>query len=245
LIAQALLQTGRSTGKVWRIVESQEQAATRSITRSGQDQSRLEQLLDNNKPAYLPGTETLHWLLRTPFRYPPLPHGSRFGSALRPGILYASRELHTAMTESAVYLWLFRAGPVDTGPLHTIRDSRTALGFRVTHRRCANLTRPACEPHWGEISNPGDYQFAQLLGDTLRDNNSGMIWFHSARQPAGINVAVIDPAAVQENQAPQQNHWQIHIDSEACWWGNSDGKAFEVAYTRVANKAGRIPHPAL
>ncbi|MCV6615090.1 MAG: RES family NAD+ phosphorylase [Cellvibrionaceae bacterium] len=40
--------------------------------------------------------------MSTPFRYPPLAYGSRFGSTLERGIFYASQELATAFAESAV-----------------------------------------------------------------------------------------------------------------------------------------------
>jgi len=228
---------------VWRIVENQEQAATRNITASAAEQSRLEQLLDNNKPAYLPGTGKLHWLLKTPFRYPPLPHGSRFGSAIQPGILYAARERETAMTESAVYLWLFRAGPLELGPLGQIRDGRTALRFRAAHSAASDLTTAACDGYREHISDPASYTVSQSLGTELREAGIGMVWFHSARAAAGINCAVLDPSSVQSDSAPQQEHWRVQLDSTSCWWGRPGEEAFEISLSSVADPSGRIPHP--
>lgn len=245
MIPPELLETGASEGTIWRIVENQEQAATRRITRSAQEQSRLEELLDGNKPAYLAGTEHLHWLLKTPFRYPPLRHGSRFGSPFEPGILYASRERATAMTESAVYLWLFRAAPIDTGPLARISDGRTALNFRISHSEIADLTSEAAQAYRGEISDPGSYQFSQNLGSALREQGATVIWFHSARARQGVNAAILDPAAIETAGEPGQEHWQLQLDADTCWWGRADGEAFEVSYNSVADASGRIPHPAL
>jgi len=234
-----------ASGQIWRIVENQEQAATRNITRSADAQSRLEELLDGNKPAYLPDTEQLHWLLKTPFRYPPLRHGSRFGSATEPGILYGSCERDTAMVESAVYLWLFRAGPEELGPLQQIRDARTALHFPVSHPRGCDLTRTQLTPYKQRISCPESYEFSQLLGSALRAADAGMIWFHSARAVAGTNCAVLDPCAVAGADMPVQEHWQIQLDTHSCWWGRPGHTAFEVSLRDVTDASGIIPHPAL
>lgn len=232
-------------GSIWRIVENQEQAATRRITRSAAEQSRLEQLLDLNKPAYLPGSEHLHWLLKTPFRYPPLRHGSRFGTAFQGGILYGSRELLTAMTESAVYLWLFRAAPVKLGPLERISDGRTALHFGVAHHNFSDLTARRANKYRGRISAPDSYAFSQELGSRLRENDTAAIWFHSARTKKGVNCAVLDPGAIPKDTEPHQENWQLHLDSTACWWGIPGRDSFEVRYADVADTRGRIPHPAL
>ena len=245
MIPGALLETAPSTGQIWRIVENQEEAATRRITRSAEEQSRLEALLDLNKPAYLPGTEQLHWLLKTPFRYPPLRHGSRFGTAFAPGILYGSRELATAMTESAVYLWLFRAGPTELGPLTRICDGRTAIEFSISHDQVSDLTADTVQRYRTRISAPDDYSFSQELGARLRDNHTAAIWFHSARTTSGINCAVLDPQAIPVGTRPTQQHWQLQLDSSSCWWGLAGRESFEVRYDDVTDKTGRIPHPAL
>ncbi|MCD8512620.1 MAG: hypothetical protein LRY63_03860 [Nitrincola sp.] len=66
-------------GEMYRMVESQEQVATMSYVDSLQEQAVLETLLESAKPSYPDaiisasmGSE-LHYLLKTPFRYPPLP----------------------------------------------------------------------------------------------------------------------------------------------------------------------------
>ncbi|WP_116364115.1 RES family NAD+ phosphorylase [Parahaliea mediterranea] len=240
-----LLRTSAASGHIWRIVEYQEEAATRNITRSAAEQDRLEHLLDAHKPAYPPNTLHLHWILRAPFRYPPLRHGSRFGRYTEMGILYGARERETAMVESAVYLWLFQQGLSDLGPLEVITDGRSALHFAVSHPRSADLTSAVLEPWHSRISDPGDYHFSQQLGSAHREAGSGLLWFGSARWPAGVNCAVLDPAAIAANTVPVQSQWNLRIDMTACWWGRPGGERFEVRYSDVADTAGRIPHPAL
>lgn len=245
MIADALLSIQPSSGRVWRIIENQEQAATRRITKSAAAQSRLEELLDQNKPVYLPGSEQLHWLLKTPFRYPPLPHGSRFGSPFEPGILYGARELHTAMTESAVYLWLFRSAVLDKGPLERISDGRTAIRFPVSHEQFSDLTTTGATAYRHQVSDPSSYRFSQTLGARLRDAGATAIWFHSARCVQGVNCAILNPEAIPSTTEPEESHWQLQLDEAHCWWGQASGESFEVHYRDVADSSGRIPHPAL
>ncbi|MCY0725978.1 RES family NAD+ phosphorylase, partial [Klebsiella pneumoniae] len=60
----------------------------------------------------------LHYLLKTPFRYPPLRWGSRFGSVHEPSLFYAAQRLQTAMAEAAYYrfvLWNGMAVPPPSG----------------------------------------------------------------------------------------------------------------------------------
>lgn len=245
MIDPALLQTGPSSGHLWRIVEHQEEAATRNITRSAQEQDRLEQLLDAHKPAYPSSTAHLHWILRAPFRYPPLPHGSRFGAATEMGILYGSLERNTAMAESAVYLWLFQQGLRDLGPLEVIQDGRTSLHFPVSHSAASDLASSHFSHWWPRISDPADYSFSQALGCEHRREGTGLLWFRSARWEGGTNCAVIDPAAISPNTAPNQVQWSLRIDTTTCWWGRPGGESFELRYRDVADNTGRIPHPAL
>src|SRR4029453_729894 len=94
-------------GEAWRVVEPQHQVATRKLVDSDAEHEVLEELVEASKPA-LPGR--LHYLLTTPFRSPPLPHGSRFGTRGEPGIWYGSAQPRTAFAETAYYRLLFLAG---------------------------------------------------------------------------------------------------------------------------------------
>jgi hypothetical protein len=63
----------------WRVVESQHQVSTRKLVDTLEEQALLEELIDSAKPRDTTNGR-LHYLLSTPFRYPPLPYGSRFGA---------------------------------------------------------------------------------------------------------------------------------------------------------------------
>ena len=60
-------------GLAYRLVENQEESATLGYVDTLDEQALLEELIDNIKPRYLKGTGHLHYLLKTPFLYPPLP----------------------------------------------------------------------------------------------------------------------------------------------------------------------------
>ena len=67
------------SGRAWRVVESQHLFSTRKLVDSDAEQALLEELIEEVKPPTgVPAG--LHYLLFTPFRYPPLRHGSRFGT---------------------------------------------------------------------------------------------------------------------------------------------------------------------
>ena len=63
------------------------------------EQALLEQLLEGSKPPLPSGAAGLHWLLFTPFRYPPPPSGSRFRGQTDPGVFYGADEVETACAE--------------------------------------------------------------------------------------------------------------------------------------------------
>jgi hypothetical protein len=70
---------------LWRAVEAQHVVSTMALVDSIEEQHVLERLLDDTKPAIPAAAAHLHWLLFTPFRYPPPPGGSRFRGPNDPG----------------------------------------------------------------------------------------------------------------------------------------------------------------
>src|SRR5512140_435060 len=102
----------RLVAEPWRTVEAQHVVSTRALVDSLEEQALLEQLLDDAKPPVPPGPEFagLHYLLATPFRYPPLAWGSRFGRRHERGIWYGSESCETALAELSYYRLLFFEG---------------------------------------------------------------------------------------------------------------------------------------
>src|SRR5512133_314712 len=95
----------RLENRPWRVVEAQHLVSTRKLVDSLAEQEALEEVLEAGKPRVPPEREFegLHYLLATPFRYPPLRHGSRFGAPALRGIWYGAEALQTSLAEAAYY----------------------------------------------------------------------------------------------------------------------------------------------
>ncbi len=231
-------------GKVWRIVETQVVAATRNITRSAEEQHRLEALLDQSKPPVADDLKGLSYLLMTPFRYPPLKHGSRFGSTWERGIFYASQEHSTLLAEAAVYLWLFQAGLKNLGPLEHIRDSRTAFLIGVSSEKTLDLRLAPFDSKEAVITAPSSWDYTQSLGSQLREMGAEFFWYPSARFKGGTNVAVMSPKCFTTKKPEKQQHWMVHLTQRVCWFGRRDGESMEFLRSDFEYE-GKLQHPSL
>lgn len=232
-----------SVALCWRIVETQEKAATRDITDTAEEQSRLEQLLDEVKPKVPEDCVGLSYLLMTPFRYPPLRYGSRFGSPFERGIFYGSLALKTACAESAVYFWLFQSGPLELGPLATIRDHRTALSAGLSSDKTLRFESIDLGEREGELKNPASWDFSQEVGKACRVIGAEFITYHSARFD-GLNVAVFSPNSFASPEPKEQQLWHVRLTEDVCWFGRPNGESFEF-YRKDFEINGKIPHPSL
>ncbi len=209
------LQPGPLSGELIRIVESQEHVATTALVDNLAEQSLLEQLLETVKPPAHSGTAQLHYLLSTPFRYPPLRHGSRFGGRYKPSLFYASQTLATAFAEVAYYRWVFWQGmgaPPASGRLLT---QHTAFGAAYASARGVRLQEPPCAAHRETLTDPARYDATQALGGALRSAGVEVIEYTSARDPQhGINVALFTPGALPERNPRWQQSWLCETTSD-------------------------------
>ena len=240
-------QHQRLARTAWRVVETQEIAATQAITRSAAEQSRLEELLDASKPPVPADCDGLSYLLYTPFRYPPLAHGSRFGGRFERGIFYASLVPSAAFAECALYLWLFQQGPREMGPLASIRDQRTAFSARLKSARAMDTTRETFARVQRKISDPASWDFSQKLGSALRAANSGFCLYASPRLNDAVNVAVFDPKSFAEREPRDIQHWHLALDTARCRFSrrtSAGDQTIEFEYAHFAVE-GRIPHPSV
>jgi hypothetical protein len=177
----------------WRVVESQHQISTRKLVDSDAEQQLLEQLIDAAKPPERTHGP-LHYLLFTPFRYPPLRYGSRFGSRHQPGIWYGSETLRTAFAEVAYYRLLFLEGTAaDLGLLQT---ELTAFRAAVRTQRGIDLTAEPFARFESVLASPVSYTDTQALGTAMREAGVEAFRYRSARDAErGVNVGVMVAAA--------------------------------------------------
>ena len=178
-------------GSPWRVVEAQHQVSTRKLVDSAEEQALLEELIDRAKPPDLTSGR-LHYLLFTPFRYPPLPHGSRFGTRNERGIWYGSLERRTAFAEVAYYRLLFLEG--SKAQLGTVTTPLTAFTARVRTTRGIDLVEKPFDAHRRAISSPTSYSASQSLGAAMRAAGVEAFRYPSARDgEGGVGFAVFVP----------------------------------------------------
>ena len=168
------------------MVESQHLFSTRILVDSDAEHQVLEELIEDKKPQ---GERGPHYLLTTPLRYPPLSHGSRFGTRAEHGIWYGSEEQRTAFAEAAYYRLLFLEGTdADLSPWE-FEISAFHVAFKTD--RGVDLTRAPFAEHERRISSPVAYEASQQLGRDMRADGVEAFRFRSARdREHGINVAL-------------------------------------------------------
>jgi hypothetical protein len=175
------------------MVEAQHLRSTRKLVDSDQEQEILEQALDELKPRVPPPADKLHFLLFTPFRYPPLSHGSRFGTRNEPSLWYGSERIETACSEVAYYRLLFLDGTAAT--LAPLRIEMTSFHATVRSTRAVDLTRQPFVRLRARISHKSSYRDSQQLGRDMRESGIQAFRYTSARDPGhGANIALFEPA---------------------------------------------------
>jgi len=175
----------------WRAVEAQHQVSTRKLVDTADEQVLIEELIDRVKPPD-PTHGRLHYLLATPFRYPPLPHGSRFGTRHERGIWYGAETRRTLFAEVAYYRLVFLEGTrADLGPVST---QLTAFTVRAHSARGVDLVAAPFASHRRAIANPVRYATPQALGAAMRAAGVELFRYPSARDAKdGVNVGAFTP----------------------------------------------------
>lgn len=193
-------------GGLIRLVENQEQVATLQLVDTLEEQALLEALLETSKPPLLPGCESLHYLLKTPFRYPPLRWGSRFGGRHEPSLFYGARHLDTAMAETAYYRFLLWSGMVIAPPSGRILSEHSSFEARYRVERGIRLQQPPFSEYRTLLADPVDYRATQALGQAMREAGVEAFEYPSARH-TGLNVALFTPRAFAEKRPRHLTPW--------------------------------------
>jgi len=229
----------------WRAVEAQHQVSTRKLVDSLDEQALLEELIDRAKPPHNVRGE-LHYLLFTPFRYPPLRHGSRFGTRQERGIWYGSESRRTMFSEVAYYRLLFLEGT--TADLGVVTTQLTAFTAHMRTQRGVDLVAPPFDAHRGSIASRTSYEATQALGAAMRDAGVELIRYPSARDAeGGVNVAAFSAAVFGSAEPNAFETWHCLATRERVEitkrdYFRRDAFIFERASFLVR---GRLPSPAV
>lgn len=197
-------------GRGWRLVEAQHLVSTLKLVDSLAEQALLEDILETTKPPMPAACQGLDYLLATPFRYRPYPHGSRFRRAgLTPGVWYGAEKVQTALAEMVFYRFLFYAEspatPFPDGPAEY-----TAFAAKLATARAVDLTAPPmADPAW---SHPTDYAPCQSLAEAAREAGAEIIRYTSVRDPkGGANLAVLSCGAFAATGIQDRQTWRIRL----------------------------------
>ena len=232
-------------GELVRLVESQEQIATNRLVDTLEEQALLESLLETSKPPLPEIARNLHYLLATPFRYPPLQHGSRFGRRHEPSLFYAALRIPTVLAESAYYRFVFWHG-MAAPPPSPLTTQHTLFGARWRCVRGMRLQAPPFEPWRGTLTDPADYAATQQLGHALRTAGIEGFEYISARdRSGGLNVALFTPTALAARRPHFTQAWLAETNGiEVRFYCQEERLVHRYALEQFM-AAGRLPMPAI
>lgn len=218
-------------GSGWRAVEAQHKVATMGLVRGNVGaQIVLEDILEEVKPVLPPEVDGLHWLLATPFRYWPLPGGSRFRRREDPGVFYGAEERETACAEAGY--WRLRFWNESTFLSQQSKSIPVTLfEFHAGTNRALDLSKPPLVDDRSLWMLPDDYSATQALAYNARQANGEMVRYESVRHLDGRCLAILSPAAFRSVAEPYRNNqqsWNLLINpphqlvwqrelSQECW----------------------------
>jgi hypothetical protein len=201
---------------LWRAVEAQHVVSTMALVDSIEEQHVLERLLDDTKPVIPAAAAHLHWLLFTPFRYPPPPGGSRFRGPNDPGVFYGADAIRTACAELGYWRWRHL---LDSPALNAMpTKSQTVFQVKIKIDAVDLRGKPFARDrrHWTDAS---DYSRCQDFGRTARAAGVGAIRYDSVRDPKhDACCAVLSPAAFASANPLEQQTWMLSVARDRVIW---------------------------
>lgn len=195
-------------GKLFRLVESQEQVATLGYVDTLDEQALLEEMLENTKPVYKEDLTAYHYLLSTPFRYPPLKWGSRFGAVHEPSIFYGGSSIDVTLAESAYYRFVFWNSMAGMPIKKQIRSEHSLFSVDYQSQHGVSLHQPPFDNYQHEIASPTQYTQSQQLGSAMRASGVEAFEYSSARDPQkGICVGLFTARAFRHKHPKNMSQW--------------------------------------
>jgi hypothetical protein len=194
-------------GLIYRLVESQEQIATLGLVNNVYEQGVLEDLIETTKSPLPENIESLHYLLKTPFRYPPLKYGSRFGKTFERGLFYGSLNINTALIETAYYRFVYMLGP-EIPYDSTISSEYSSFSVKIRCDKGIFLDQSPFSTYESILTSPISYSETQNLGSDMREAGVEAFRYISARDKnKGKNVALFTPEAFFNNKPSKLTTW--------------------------------------
>lgn len=232
-------------GTLFRLVESQAKVATLDYVDTLEEQALLEELLETAKPAYRDELHQLHYLLRSPFRYPPLPWGSRFGRTHEPSLFYGGGSIHTTLAESAYYRFLFWHSMESPPVRDRIHTEHTLFSARYRTSQGVQLHKAPFSANRHALTHPSDYSVCQQLGTAMREAGVEAFQYQSARDgKGGFCVALFSPTCFQRRQPGDISLWQCELDATSATFRQTASNTLTRFDLADFLHGGQLPLPA-
>lgn len=215
-------------GTLMRLVESQEHVATMSMVDTLEEQALLEDMLEGSKPPYPAHTSPRHldkydYLLKSPFRYPPLQWGSRFGQTHERSLFYGATSPITVLAESAYYRFVFW---YSMQPEHNGAETQTLLNPAINTEHCMfsadyqtdhgiRLQAAPFDEYKDSLTHPRDYSTTQTIGTAMRHAGVQAFEYTSARdQNQGTCVGLFTIEAMKSKKPKDITRWQCQLSAK-------------------------------
>ena len=237
---------GPVQGRLFRLVESQERVATLGYVDSLEEQALLEELLESSKPSFPAYCRAnLHYLFATPFRYPPLAWGSRFGGRHEPGIFYGGGSQRTTLAEAAFYRFVFWHSIQAEPPAPVLHSEHTLFTAPYRSEHGVQLQQPPFERHRKVLRDPADYRQTQALGHAMREAGVTIFEYASARDPEGGScVGLFSPAPFTRRAPTTMQAWFCELSAGEVAFKPQAGAEVLRFSLELFLVDGRLPRPA-
>ena len=218
-------------GKPWRAVEAQHVISTLALVDTLEEQAVLEELLERSKPPVSADARHLHYLLATPFRYPPSQHGSRFRAPHAPGVFYAAEEVRTACAELGYWRWRFLTdSTLDAIPPVSQSVFQSSVVATVVDLRAEPFV--VDRDTW---TDPHSHAGCQDFGGLVREAGIEGILYESVRDPQhGQCIAVLRARAFKSSAPLELQTWSLAVTRSRVFWRRQSAitpASFEFSYT--------------
>lgn len=209
--------------EAWRVVEAQHVVSTMKLVDSLSEQALLEEIVEERKPPLPAEAEKLHYLLSTPFRYPPLPVGSRFRGEADPGVWYGAERMATAAAEMSYWRWRFMR---DAGFKYLSSTQYTAFCVPLAGEM-VDLRRPPFDRDAQFWMHPSDYSATQAFARVAREVSLAAIIWQSVRDPEPHGcIAALTPSAFDTSTPENFQTLTLTILPREAAWHSHGGEAF-------------------
>lgn len=237
------------SGILYRLVESQQHIATRQLVDTLEEQALLEEMLETVKPPYSQHLDSLHYLLKTPFRYPPLKWGSRFGQTSEPSIFYGGYSIEVALAESAYYRFVFWHSMNGEPPKNTLRSEHTLFSASYYSDKGIRLQSAPFDAHLEVIAHPTNYSHTHTLGTAMRNDGVEVFEYPSARARDNVSshaicVGLFTADAFSQTSPLSRQQWFCDVTAEEVTFKGVEDSVIVCFELSQFLQHGKFPMPA-